>query len=179
MILNEQINRIIKIMLEIDDEFKNQYANFVKKLPPEIIEKCRKNEDFLGNTDDTNNYYDYYYNIIEDHGELEVELANGEEYSLSVGNILIKDLLKAPITTIEKDDFYWEFGALTYTNVDGYRIDYSFRLKRISKDKFTFTMHKYEIQTQSCLPEKETKTTSKELTFSEFVKKVKMNTTKR
>jgi len=179
MILNEQINKIIKIMLEIDDEFKNEYANFVRKLPPKIIEKCRKNEDFVGNIDYTNNYYDYYYDLLEDHGELEVEFSNGEEYSLSVGNILIKDLLRAPIATTENDDFYWEFGALTYTDVDGYKIDYSFRLKRISKEKFIITMHKYEVHNLSLLLEKETKTTSKEITFSEFIKKAKISTNKR
>ena len=144
MILNERINKILKLILEIDEEFKKEYIRFVNRLPQEIIKTCQSSKEYLGYVNSSNDYYDHSYNIEEDRSELQVELESYDEYSLLASNIFIKNLLEAPIESQhEETNTIWNFATFTYTNCLGYRMEFSFTLKRISKDTFVITMHKY------------------------------------
>jgi len=183
MILNNELNKIIDLIREIDSDFNYQYAFFIKIIPSEIRKEFKKCISFRKNLNNT------VYQLINDlnkNNYIEVSVVNEIiEYMLTIdtSHLSFKNILglkQKDLKEIKSSEIN-EFAALTFVNNDDIRTDYSFELHRLHSNKYLLMMKKniFEYKSNGKTEIKSERTKTKEITFNELINKLKMNTPKR
>jgi len=170
MLFDEKRNRIIKLMLEMDEEFQKEFKKFIEILPKKIIEKCQKCRSFEMETDTVSCELGIFRDE-ENMAELDVYADNLNSYLLAVCQLKEKSLNKLEIYfENETCNPYYEIGAFTITNEN--EVEYRFEVRRKSDKEYSIVMMK---DTNDMVE----KTIEKNFSYEELIEALQTKSTKR
>lgn len=183
MIFNNELNKLIKLLMEIDTDFQYDFINFVNHLPEEIKYKIRNNMKFYEEENRAIYQLDYYGDNDECI-ELSVQVEN-EEFLLDIqtNKISLKSILSLQQQEIDEEkesNLLDEILGFTYTDEQYVKTDYSFELCRTSTNKYLIisTKNIFDYCTGEITVDEKRKI-SKEITYSQLINKLKTNNTRR
>ncbi len=130
MIFNEQYNKLVYMMIGMDNEFRDDFTKFVADLPTTVRNKCKRMHFFKLKKNDYKYIFDEY-----DDSELElmVETEVSFDHSLNLYKLNEEDLTK--MQSMKKNDF----GVFETTRENGECLGYLFCVKKIG-NKYYLSM---------------------------------------
>lgn len=184
MIFNDNYNKIIELMMEVNEDFKNDYLKFINSLPEKITKKCKKEKDFDIEIKKQNTYAEL--TTDETYIELEVNAESAFDSSinflLNINKIKEKELDELPINKSTTSEIAIDAGTFYITTEKKgfeYETEYDFDIIKTSKNEYCIKATKFtnKIYCARMSPNKEE--TTKTFTKEQLIEKLKLNTNKR
>ena len=141
MIFNDNNNKILELMMEVNEDFKKDYLKFANSLPEKVLRKCKKEKEFDINIKKEKMHAELTADndIIELEINIEEDFDKSLNFLLNINKIKEKELDEIPInknanseTLIDAGTFY-----ISTTHKEFEReTEYDFDIIKINKNDY-------------------------------------------